>query len=132
MSWLCHAPHGHQIDFGRILWGQANEYPQEILLHDGGNPANFTDVSGGQIASKEQRTDMPIREEYDPIAADVFGGISRRALAQARDDRSSATTQYEQAVRQARANGWTWAEIGRILGVSRQVLHRRFRQRPPD
>lgn len=68
----------------------------------------------------------------DPIAADVFGGISRRALAQARDDRSSATTQYEQAVRQARANGWTWAEIGRILGVSRQVLHRRFRQRPPD
>lgn len=40
--------------------------------HDGGNPANFTDVSGGQIASKEQRTDMPIREEYDPLAADVF------------------------------------------------------------
>lgn len=68
----------------------------------------------------------------DPIAADVFGGISRRALAQARDDLASATTQYEQAVRQARANGWTWAEIGRILGVSRQVLHRRFRQRPSD
>ncbi|MCX8561924.1 hypothetical protein OS122_13605 [Mycolicibacterium mucogenicum] len=68
----------------------------------------------------------------DPIAADVFGGISRRALAQARDDLASATTQYEQAVRQARANGWTWAEIGRILGVSRQALHRRFRQHPSD
>ncbi|MUL63368.1 hypothetical protein BOO86_02725 [Mycobacterium sp. CBMA 234] len=50
----------------------------------------------------------------DPVAADVFGGISRRALTQARD------------------NGWTWAEIGRILGVSRQVLHKRFRNRPPD
>ena len=41
VSWLCHAPHGHQIDFGRILWGQANEYPQEILLHDGGRPAGL-------------------------------------------------------------------------------------------
>ena len=36
VSWLCHTPHGHQIDFGRMLWGQANEYPQEILLRDGG------------------------------------------------------------------------------------------------
>ncbi|WP_081831359.1 MULTISPECIES: hypothetical protein [unclassified Mycobacterium] len=70
--------------------------------------------------------------EPDPIAADVFGGISRRALAQARDDLVSAKTQYEQAVRQARANGWTWAEIGRIMGVSRQVLHRRFRNHPAD
>jgi DNA-directed RNA polymerase specialized sigma24 family protein len=68
----------------------------------------------------------------DPIAADVFGGISRRALAQARDNLAGATEQYEQAVRQARANGWTWAEIGRILGVSRQALHKRFRNRPTD
>lgn len=68
----------------------------------------------------------------DPIVADVFGGISRRALAEARDNLSGATTQYEQAVRQARANGWSWAEIGRILGVSRQVLHRRFRNPPQD
>lgn len=41
VSWLCHAPHGHLIDFGRILWGQANEYPQEILLRDGGKPAGL-------------------------------------------------------------------------------------------
>lgn len=41
VSWLCHAPHGHQIDLGRILWGQANEYPQEILLRDGGKPAGL-------------------------------------------------------------------------------------------
>lgn len=34
VNWLCQAPHGHQIDFGRILWGEANEYPQEILLRD--------------------------------------------------------------------------------------------------
>lgn len=41
VGWLCHAPHGHQIDFGRVLWGQANEYPQEILLRDGGRPAGL-------------------------------------------------------------------------------------------
>ena len=41
VGWLCQAPHGHQIDFGRILWGQANEYPQEILLRDGGKSAGL-------------------------------------------------------------------------------------------
>jgi len=41
VSWLCQSPHGHQIDFGRILWGEANEYPQEILLRDGGKPAGL-------------------------------------------------------------------------------------------
>ncbi|TWO69118.1 hypothetical protein FN976_20500 [Caenimonas sedimenti] len=41
VGWLCHSPHGHQIDLGRILWGQANDYPQEILLSDGGRPAGL-------------------------------------------------------------------------------------------
>jgi hypothetical protein len=41
VGWLCHAPHGHQIDFGRILWGEANEYPQEILLREGGKVAGL-------------------------------------------------------------------------------------------
>lgn len=41
VNWLCHTPHGHQIDFGRILWGQANEYPQEILLRNGGRPVGL-------------------------------------------------------------------------------------------
>jgi len=41
VGWLCHTPHGHQLDFGRILWGQANEYPQEILLRDGGKSAGL-------------------------------------------------------------------------------------------
>lgn len=41
VNWLCQAPHGHHIDFGRILWGQANEYPQEIILRDGAKPAGL-------------------------------------------------------------------------------------------
>ena len=41
VSWLCHAPHGHRIDFGRILWGEPSQYPQEILLREGGEPAGL-------------------------------------------------------------------------------------------
>ena len=41
VGWVCLAPQGHQIDFGRILWGQANDYPQEILLRNGGRPAGL-------------------------------------------------------------------------------------------
>ncbi|MGE8267513.1 MAG: hypothetical protein ACN6PT_00915 [Stenotrophomonas geniculata] len=36
VTWLCEAPHrGQLLDFGRLLWGEANEYPQEILLREG-------------------------------------------------------------------------------------------------
>lgn len=42
VSWRCAAPHsGQQLDFGRLLWGEAREYPQEILLHDGARPAGL-------------------------------------------------------------------------------------------
>ncbi len=41
VSWICHTPHGHPLDFGRILWGEANEYPQEIFLRDGGKSAGL-------------------------------------------------------------------------------------------
>jgi hypothetical protein len=41
VRWLCHTPHGHRIDFGRILWGQANEYPQEILPREGATAAGL-------------------------------------------------------------------------------------------
>jgi gamma-glutamyltranspeptidase len=42
VTWLCEAPHrGSQLDFGRILWGEANEYPQEILLREGAKPAGL-------------------------------------------------------------------------------------------
>lgn len=42
VPWLCAAPHSDQrLDFGRLLWGEAREYPQEILLHDGGKPAGL-------------------------------------------------------------------------------------------
>jgi hypothetical protein len=42
VGWRCAAPHsGQQLDFGRLLWGEAREYPQEILLHEGAKPAGL-------------------------------------------------------------------------------------------
>ena len=42
VSWRCALPNADEhIDFGRVLWGEAHEYPQEILLRDGGKPAGL-------------------------------------------------------------------------------------------
>lgn len=42
VEWRCAAPHtDSMLAFGRILWGEANEYPQEILLREGAKPAGL-------------------------------------------------------------------------------------------
>lgn len=42
VAWRCAAPHSdQQLDFGRLLWGEAHEYPQEIVLRDGTKPAGL-------------------------------------------------------------------------------------------
>ncbi|WP_158755192.1 hypothetical protein [Dyella sp. S184] len=42
VGWRCAAPHSHeQIDFGRVLWGEAREYPQEIVLREGSKAAGL-------------------------------------------------------------------------------------------
>lgn len=42
VGWRCAAPHSEStLDFGRILWGEAHEYPQEIMLRDSSKPAGL-------------------------------------------------------------------------------------------
>ena len=42
VEWRCAAPHSDKLlPFGRIIWGKANEYPQEILLQQGSKPAGL-------------------------------------------------------------------------------------------
>lgn len=74
----------------------------------------------------EQRDPLP-PDGPDQVVVDVLSGASWRELAAARDNLSTARARYEDAVRAARAAGFSWAEIGRVLGVSKQQLHRRFR-----
>jgi hypothetical protein len=42
VSWACAPPHqGQHLAFGRILWGEAGEYPQELLLQASGKAAGL-------------------------------------------------------------------------------------------
>jgi len=66
----------------------------------------------------------------DPVVQDFYSGASLQELVEARDDMDRARARYADAVRSARAVGLSWGEIGRVLGVSRQVLHRRFSRAP--
>jgi DNA-directed RNA polymerase specialized sigma24 family protein len=65
-------------------------------------------------------------DEPDPVVRDFYSGASLLELAAAGDDLERARTRYADAVRSARTVGLSWREIGRVLGVSQQALHRRF------
>jgi DNA-directed RNA polymerase specialized sigma24 family protein len=63
----------------------------------------------------------------DPVWNDLLSGASTRELAAARDDLERANARYADAVKTARTAGLSWGEIGCVLSLSRQALHRRFR-----
>jgi DNA-directed RNA polymerase specialized sigma24 family protein len=65
----------------------------------------------------------------DPVLNEVLTGACKRELGAARDDVARARERYADAVLAARTAGLSWGEIGRVLGVSRQQLHRRFSRR---
>lgn len=62
----------------------------------------------------------------DPVFAEIVSGARLRVLACARDDLARAKQRYVDAIRGARVAGFSWGEIGRILDVPRQALHRRY------
>lgn len=68
----------------------------------------------------------PVPEGPDPVFVEVASGLCWRELADARDDLHRARLRYEDAVLAGRVAGYSWAEIGRVLGVPKQSLHRRF------
>ena len=76
----------------------------------------------------ESARDRPmLSDEPDPVVIDFFSGASIRELVAARNDLDRARSRYAEAVRSARVAGLSWGEIGRLLGVAKQSLHRRFR-----
>ncbi len=75
----------------------------------------------------QTRTELPPIDCRDPLFDDVSSGAGIRELRDARDDLVRAKARYDDAVRAARSFGLSWGQIGGILGVSRQQLHRRYR-----
>lgn len=83
------------------------------------------------LGEGDERQPPPVAAEPDPVLAEILSGATWRELGEARDDLVRARERYAAAVRSARTAGLSWGEIGRVLGVSRQQLHRRF-SRPPS
>jgi hypothetical protein len=102
-------------------WWEANEELQEFVNR---SMAEFEREGAELECARRGRT---VDDGPDPVLAEVLSGECRRALATARDDLDRARDAYDAAVRAARTAGYSWGEIGRIVGVSKQVLHRRFR-----
>jgi DNA-directed RNA polymerase specialized sigma24 family protein len=71
---------------------------------------------------------QPSQEDnFSVIHREVSSGSCRQELRRARQDLDRAQVRYADAVRTAGALGYSWGEIGQLLGVPRQLLHRRFR-----
>jgi hypothetical protein len=91
-------------------------------------------VDDPQLAAARRRVldeianapDRPDHTEPDPVLNDMLSGASVRELGQARDDLARAQARYAEAIGSARTCGLSWGEIGTVLGVPRQLLHRRF------
>ena len=92
-------------------------------------------LSERALAELERASDQsdPARlDEPDPVVEEFYSGAASRALSAVRDELAGARSRYRDAVLAARVAGLSWTEIARLLGVSRQQVHRQFRTRPSD
>lgn len=61
------------------------------------------------------------------VGADDDGGVVAE-LAAVAEAKRQLSGREEVAVRRARHSGLSWAEIGVLLGVTRQAIHRKYRK----
>ena len=66
----------------------------------------------------------PVKTSID---TDDGGGVLPE-LAAVREAKRALARREEVAVRRARHSGLSWAEIGTLLGVTRQTMHRKYRK----
>jgi hypothetical protein len=66
-------------------------------------------------------------EEAERLALYACDGPPEHALPAIRRLRSLIEVWESRQVAAARASGWNWGEIGRVLGRSRQAVHARYR-----
>lgn len=60
------------------------------------------------------------------VGSDEDGGVVAE-LANIAKDKQALARREEVAVRRARHSGLSWAEIGTLLNVTKQTMHRKYR-----
>ena len=78
------------------------------------------------VLAELSRRAPPGPDRPDPVLAEIISGDCRRELGSARDGLADARDRYDNAVLNARTAGLSWGQIGSVLGVARQELHRRY------
>jgi hypothetical protein len=63
------------------------------------------------------------------VGTDGGGETPVAALARIAEDKRELSGAEEVAVRRARSAGLSWAEIGTLLGVTKQAMHQRYGRR---
>ena len=67
-----------------------------------------------------------VSEELVTMLEEALGDKPRAALSAARSLADEVDWLQRQAVAHARANGYNWGQIGRLLGLTRQGARKRF------
>jgi hypothetical protein len=81
------------------------------------------DHDAGQLDRAEARLNA-----LDPATTPADDPRELRRIGLAQRGATDADTELYNAVRAARAAGYTWADIGLTLGVTRQAAQTRFRE----
>jgi len=107
--------------------------PEFLASIEGMHPgfrALFIETERDAMAALRARGGRP----YDPALAaattvEALTGARLTDLRLAIEVHRRASERREAAIRAARAVGYSWAELARIVGVTPQALHRRYRDR---
>ncbi|BBZ28705.1 hypothetical protein MMAD_30000 [Mycolicibacterium madagascariense] len=105
----------------------AEQFGSDPDAHDSGTAGGGDELEEFDDLDFADESAEPVRP--DAVRADVWTGRCRRELGDARDALRNARERYDAAVVAARTAGLSWGEIGIVLGVARQQLHRRFSTR---
>ena len=107
---------------------QPNEVKQPWWANDPAIAAAREEVEQWlEAAEADPAAESAADDNFAAVHREVSSGSCRQELRRARQDLDRAQVRYADAVRTARALGYSWGEIGQLLGVPRQLLHRRYR-----
>ncbi|MDQ1404257.1 MAG: hypothetical protein QOG03_2573 [Actinomycetota bacterium] len=85
--------------------------------------AHVANLVAKEVAQMERQTTR--QERLQALVSDI-DVRPPRGLVVVRELKAELRAIEREVVKKARDDGWAWAEVARVLGVSRQVIHRKY------